>query len=85
MSRKARNAITGEEQEEVPTVVILPVVCPNKECGSSNRSTASYTHVDSGGEIDGQAYTGSSGTTRPALIVANDIESRAITTSPRKS
>lgn len=57
MSRKARNAITGQEQEEVPTVVVMPVVCPNKECGSSNRSTASYTHIDSSGQIEGQAYT----------------------------
>lgn len=57
MSRKAINKLTGEPQDEVPTVVVMPVVCPNAECGSSNRDAASYTSLDSSGEINGQPYT----------------------------
>lgn len=57
MSRRAINKLTGEPQDEVPTVVVLPIVCPNSECGSSNRKAEAYKHMDTHVEINGQSYT----------------------------
>lgn len=57
MARNAINKLTGEAQQEVPTVVVLPAICPAAGCGSSNRKAESYTHMDHAGEIDGQPYT----------------------------
>lgn len=56
MARKAQNRITGEEQESVPTIVVIPPHCPS--CLSTNRSNLEATVRHSiSGEINGIAYS----------------------------
>ncbi|MGN6543772.1 MAG: hypothetical protein ACTHK7_01900 [Aureliella sp.] len=57
MGRIARNAITGEPQAIVKTVVVIPLTCPN--CGSDERTKLEdYTAVsDTEITVDGITYT----------------------------
>lgn len=56
MSRKAINKLTGEEQDEVATVVVIPPTCP--VCGSTKRGPFGNTQtMNTCGEIQGVFYT----------------------------
>jgi transcription elongation factor Elf1 len=56
MPRPAKNAITGEIQESVPTVIQRPIACPS--CGSDSRTQLeAYESIDAEGEYQGFKFT----------------------------
>ncbi len=75
MSRNAINSLTGEVQTEIPTIVVVPVSCP--ECGSIERTKIeAVTSVDAEVEIDGQLFTRVSWGEPAAKLAAASIESK---------
>ncbi len=56
MAKPAKNAITGEPQEDIKTVIERPPACPN--CGSWKRTQfEGVRSIDAEIEIDGITFT----------------------------